>query len=302
MGGLLANLPGLYFLFAHFEQFWFGNLIYPSLNTAFYEEIGNTIAMTTETKLIYLWYRILRHHNEILILIMLGIGLVIYLFHNYKNSYRYHSHVLFTLLCLVSILIGCLAATPSQKQYYFMILPFMVLLILQLLSNIKGGKIQIALASIFLITTIISFLTYSPYTMRGHLHGLIQNPHTLEIFEFQDDVNALKQLSQNLNNRKILTLSPLYATNSGLPVYPEFTTGPFAWKTSHLVPEAIAKKQKLPLKNEIKEFIKLNKPAVIFTGQEEYQDRPIISVAKRLNYHPHALPSGNVIWLSTTSP
>ena len=109
---------------------------------------------------------------------------------------------------------------------------------------------------------------------------------------------VIRKLVSPDSNRIILTLSPIYAINAGLSVYSEFTTGPFAWIVSHLIPPDEARKQNLPLKSDIDTFISNNNPGAILTGQEKVQDVPLIDAAKRFEYQPEILPSGNTLWLA----
>jgi hypothetical protein len=99
----------------------------------------------------------------------------------------------------------------------------------------------------------------------------------------------------------VLTLSPLFAIESGLPIYKEFVTGPFAWRVSHLLSEAEAANRGLPLRSRIKSFLEEKRPRAILTGrekEEQSEEITLIRAAQQLGYQPIVGPIGVVIWLS----
>jgi hypothetical protein len=85
----------------------------------------------------------------------------------------------------------------------------------------------------------------------------------------------------------VLTLSPLWAIASGLPIYKEFVTGPFGYRVSHLLSADEAAARRLPWRAGITSFIEAHRPRAILTGQDEERvERPLISAAEELGYHP----------------
>jgi len=298
LAGFIANLPGLYFLFFHFDSFWFGNLTYPQMNTSFYEGIGRQNAMDLPGKFDFFWEKILRRHNEKSILLAMIPALIILLASLQSSKKKYINQSLFGIMTLIFCIIGSVAATPSQRQYYFILFPMAILLTFQLYSLCKHKSLQFILLGIVIALLIISFTTYSPYTMRGRLHGMLLGQETVGIITFNQDIVFLKDRFQASQNRRILTLSPVYPVNAGLDIYPEFATGPFAWKTSHLIDKQLALKQNLPIKENLVSFMIQHSPVGILTGDEKHEDIPLIDAAIQLKYSPEHLPSGNVLWIA----
>ena len=298
LAGSIANLPALYFLLLHFDSFWFGNLIYPQMNMAFYEEIGRTDAMGLLGKIEFFWKKVLRRHNEKLILLAMVPALILFLTSLISSQEKRTNQSLFLIMTLIFSMVGSFAATPSQRQYYFILFPIAILLTLQLYSLCKHRPLQLMLLGTVTAFTFVSFTTYSPYTMRGRLHGMLLGQETVGISTFNQDIFYLKNRFQTSRESKILTLSPVYPVNAGLDIYPQFTTGPFAWKTSHLIDKQRAQKQNLPIKEDLQIFMTQQPPAGILTGDEKQEDIPLIEAAIELNYHPESLPSGNILWVA----
>ena len=96
---------------------------------------------------------------------------------------------------------------------------------------------------------------------------------------------------------EVLTLSPLYAIESGLPICKEFVTGPFAWRVSCLLSDDEAVNRGLPLRSRINSFLKEKHPRAILTGKgEEQLEIPLIKGAQQIGYQPAVTSMGVVIW------
>jgi len=88
----------------------------------------------------------------------------------------------------------------------------------------------------------------------------------------------------------VATLSPLYPLQVGLPVYPEFATGPFAWRVAdHITPElrasyVMAGPQDLP------RLFTDQPPAAILTGFDPALEAPLEDWARANGYRPRPIP------------
>jgi len=67
------------------------------------------------------------------------------------------------------------------------------------------------------------------------VHGLMRPELWIPIRLHKEAENIRAYFDTRSGQGAVLTLSPLYAIESGLPIYKEFITGPFAWRVSHLV-------------------------------------------------------------------
>lgn len=150
-----------------------------------------------------------------------------------------------------------------------------------------------------MVAALISFVYGSPLKSGAFVHEFIR-PESWTPIHLQKEAERIRAYVESRSGEgTVLTLSPLYAIESGLPIYKEFVTGPFAWRVSHLLPEEEAVNRGMPLRSRIKPFLKEKRPLAILTGKENEQlEIPIIREAQQLRYQPMVTSTDVVIWLS----
>ncbi len=100
---------------------------------------------------------------------------------------------------------------------------------------------------------------------------------------------------------KVLTLAPLYALEGGASIYPEFATGPFAWRVSPLVSELDRGRFHIVGSEELSTLIESDPPRAILTGVEDDdadEEVALIAYAEGEAYMPVNLPDESILWLS----
>jgi hypothetical protein len=298
-GGLLANLPAVYFFFTSYEDFLFGNLGYAKLNTIYRQETSFRRAMTFAGKVKYIMGSVFVKPGDLLILVVTLYSLVLFRIDTIRSGARPRFEIVFLMLLLPFVYIGCMAPTPSWYQYYFAAVPFLILLSLYTLSNFRSSAFSEAAGLLFLVAAIIAFIYGSPLTSGSMVHGLVRPESWTPIRLHREAENIRAYIDSRSGEGAILTLFPLYAIESGLTVYKEFATGRFAWRVSHLLSEEEAANRGLPLQSRIKSFLEEKRPRAILTGKEKEQlEAPIIRGAQQLGYQRIVTPTGIVIWLS----
>jgi len=294
IGGLLANVVAIYFFFTSFQDFWFGNIGYASLNTLFKEELSYMLPMTLVSKFTYLIHLFIRTSSEFLVLLACLYSLALFAIDRIRNPERLKFELLFILMLLPFLLFGCLAPSPSWQQYYFTIVPFIMLLSLYALSSRRDKRYPAAIVLPFIL--LVAALNKSDFTI-----DIFTKPQTLSPIELQRESEEIRSyIDVEALGGKILTLSPLYAVSSKLPIYEEFVTGPFAWRVSHLLSEEEAISRGLPLRTRIKTFVKERRPCAILTGKENewWLDKPLNEAAKDVGYYRIETSSGLILWRS----
>ena len=299
IGGLLANGMALYFMITNFQDFWFGNIGYAALNTLYREEMSYTRTMTLVGKFSYLINILFKWPFELLVTLTCIYCLVLSVIDRLSSPGHSSNGLRFTLLCLPFLLVGCLAPTPLWHQYSFVLIPFLLLLGVQALSGRSAKLLSVAAVLPFVLVAVISFWNGSPIATSATA-SVLTRPSVMTPIAIQKDAALLKSyIDPTEPVGKILTLSPLYAVTSMLPIYEEFVTGPFAWRVSHLVPENEALSRGLPLRSRIESFVEQRRPRAILTGKElKKLEIPIIAAAKRYGYQRISTPSGIELWLA----
>jgi hypothetical protein len=298
VGGLLANLPAVYFFFTSYEDFLFGNLGYAKLNTIYRQEMAFSGPLLFAEKVKYLVNSVFAKPGELLILVVTFYSLVLFGIDTIRSAARPRFEILFLLLLLPFVYVGCMAPTPTWYQYYFAPVPFLVLLSLYTLSNLRRPAFSHATGLLLVVVAVSAFIYGSPLKDGSMVRGFMRPESWTPVRLHREANNIRAYIDSRSGDGAVLTLSPLFAIESGLPIYKEFVTGPFAWRVSHLLSEAEATNRGLPLRSQIESFVKEKPPRAILTGGEEKQlEIPLIRVAQQLGYQPIVAPSGVAIWL-----
>lgn len=298
-GCLLTNLAAIFFFFTSCQDFWFGNFSYAKLNTLYREEMFYSRRMTLVGKLKYLIYILIRIPSEYLAMLACLYSLILFIIDKIWIPGRPKFELLFILLSFPFLLLGCFAPTPSWHQYYFVLIPFFMLLGLYALSDCQDKSFSkvIILPYVFLAAITIF---YTCFLTPNFLFNTFTNIKSLAPIKLQRESKILRgYIYSKEREGRVLTLFPLYVVNSKLPIYEEFVTGPFAWRVSHLLSEEKATDRGLPIRSRITSFVKEKRPRAILTGNEIKElEIPLNSAAQSLGYYKTRTPSGIVVWLS----
>jgi hypothetical protein len=300
-GILLANLPAVFFLLTSPEEWWFGNVVYPSLNTLYRDVAGHPVAMDLAGKLVYLATDIVAVPTVLLILVVALYSLVLVAGDARQTGTRPRFEVAFLLLCLPFVYAGVLAPTPSWMQYYFALVPFLLLLGVHAVASLRSVALFEAAVLLLGIAAALS-LPYGSPLLRPDTFRALSSPHTLVALDLHRQGRAIRDYVEAVEgDDEILTLSPLYAVIADLPIYSEFVTGPFGWRVSPLMSRQDALDRGLPVPAEIESFVQERRPRAILTGKEPELDQLIATAAQKLGYEPFTLPSGITVWRRSAS-
>jgi hypothetical protein len=236
--------------------------------------------------------------GELLILVVTLYSLVLWGIDAMRSAARPRFEIVFLLLMLPFVYLGSMAPTPVWYQYYFAPVPFLILLSLYTLSNLRCSAFSEAAGLFLAVAASIAFIYGSPLKSDTMVRGFMRPESWTPIHLQREAQNIRAYVDARSGEGAVLTLSPLYAIESGLPIYKEFVTGPWAWSVSHLLSEEEAANRGLPLRSRIKSFLEEKRPRAILTGKEEERlEIPLIRGAQQLGYQSIVTPTGVVIWL-----
>lgn len=297
LGGLLANLPAIYFCLTNYEQFVFGNLGYPKLGLAYRKEISHAVAMTFLGKMELLVQSVFAQPGDLLILLFASYSLIICGIEMRRRSVRPRREIQLLLLVLIFVFIGCVVPTPGFDQYYFALVPFLLLLAIYALSELRPRFAEAASLSL-VASAFFSTIFSSPLNNIGPIDRFLR-PSSWVPMQVHAEAQWIRNQLNGGPNTTVLTLSPIYAIESGLSIYKEFVTGPFAWRVSHLLPEEQAKARGLPSSSETATLFEERRPDAVLVGKEEKRwELPLIQEAQQRGYQPVTTPAGSVLWES----
>jgi hypothetical protein len=191
--------------------------------------------------------------------------------------------------------------TPTQQQYFFAPLPFLVIIL-----AVAGFEIyQKNRIGLFLTILLVLFALNPGLTITNPLSelGYLSDPSKwtpLQVHEFAGEIKP------NVQTGRILSLIPMIPLEAGYEVYPFTTTGPFIWRTSLLLTPQRRAFYGVVSPEELSSLLDRDPPDGILTGFESPYDgftrndpgtleTPFINYAKEHGYEPMILPATFVL-------
>jgi hypothetical protein len=305
--GIIGAAPSLYSFFTARDAFLFGNFEFPRLRLL---DTADSRAADTAT-----WWRKLRYFfKEIvmldrkdeqfrgsLLLFAVFLGATIPVAWQWLRDRRTTRSfdlrrlpAAFSAVLVLFVSLGCALPTRYQYQHWFIVVPFLALAIAEALPFVTRGAFSWkawAIVAIGLASLLMNGRTYLEpasrllvprewYAIRLHAYGDEMRSHT---------------------TGQVLTLAPAYAIDAGLPIYPEFATGPFAWRLAHLLPPEKRLRFHVIAPADLESFLSKKPPAAILTGVDDDElEEPLISYAKAHGYQQVRLKKKRDLWLKPT--
>jgi hypothetical protein len=152
-----------------------------------------------------------------------------------------------------------------------------------------------------LVLAAIFSVAFSPFSVKpAALLSVFRPGSWFPVRLHQASAEIARHLAaSNSRGTKILTLSPLYAIETRLPIYREFATGQFAWRISHLVSPDDRRRQSLVGPADIEALIEREPPLAILTTSEARSLRePLTQMARNHGYRERELSDGSALWLA----
>ncbi len=293
-GAFLGLLPSIWLFLLSPDPFLFGNLEFPRLRVSDPTNLRVQKTILLSSKLRYFVKEIMRGSWP-LFLVFLVVGVRpgwLWLRHR-----RGSAICAFVLLVLPFALFGCFAPSRYQYQHFFGIVGLLAI------SIAAGGvafaaafpvRRQLAVVSGIIIAAVV---TGGLNKKAKNLYPIVPPP-LAEWFpvDFRQRTSVFKE---HVQHGPVLTLAPAWAIEAGLSVYPEFATGPFAWRSAHLVPVNERQGLDMVAPADLEEFLSRRPPSAILTGYEDKDlEEPLKEYAKRHGYRAVRLDRDRRIWVA----
>jgi hypothetical protein len=205
-------------------------------------------------------------------------------------------------LALPFLLIGCFAPSRYQYQHFYVFIPFVVLgVLLGFIATwahpAARGRMAKLLAILLLcaagnVTT--SAIRKDGWSSLDWVRNSVQPAEWFPVRAHQ----LGQQIRTIVGSGKVLTLAPAWPLEGGCGIYPEFATGPFAWRSAHLMDPARRPLLRLVAPDDLVAFLADDPPAAILTGVEDAAlEEPLIAYAKAHGYSATKLTRKRTLWL-----
>lgn len=289
-GIIIGLLPVLLFI-SDLESFIFNNLGFHNFNTQWRQITDFDGPMSLYSKLQFAYRHLFKTDNLLLLLaISLGFGLLIKNFQSFKDIYKQlPAGTSLTFFLVLIAILTALTPTPTWSHYYSIPISFLFILLIFSLASDSEEKLRInkQLIVIFILASTVyngpSLLTF--ISRSAHQESWVG----LRLHTISKEMRLALTENDISTDRKIASLSPIYALESNLPVYPEFSTGPFLYRIGNLLTAEQRKHFVGTSTNNLDDLFSQAPPAAIIIGSGEDGDltdlnKPLIEYAIANNY------------------
>lgn len=302
LGWLAGFAPAIWYAGQTPEAFWFGNVEYIRLNTHYYRSLPQPPeAMTLAGKLLYFVRLIGLQPGNLLLLatavvFLWPIQVATRAVAAAAGGQAAAGHRMWLLFLLAGFaFVGALAATPSQWQYFYPLMP------LAALAAINGLAVQpfgaqrrrvIWLLAAALLALVLALPSYVP--------GLARLWRPAEWSAWRVHTRSA-ELATLVDGGRVLTLAPLYPLESNTPIEPALATGPFAWRVADQVTAERRRRLGLLSPADLPVYWTQEPPRAVLVGAKEddaAEEIPLIDQARSHGYVPVVLADGTTLWLS----
>jgi hypothetical protein len=297
-GAALGLAPSAYFFFAHHEAFVFDNVQFPRLRLL--DPENSRIRKTMS------WWRKARYFFKEIVLpswpLFTAFALIAVAPAIQWWKQRSHATLPFALLGLAIpfALLGCFAPSRYQYQHFYgviMLVGFAVAYGIAALTTFRS-RMSLALLLLAIVSTGSALLGFYDRKISAREYfnvALLIRPEEWFPRRALATGNAVKA---HVPSGPILTLAPAWPLEAGLSIYPEFATGPFAWRSARFVEPANRSRLGFVAPDDLPSFLRRRPPAAIWTGWEEPElEKEFISFAGANSFSPVRLTKGRILWL-----
>jgi hypothetical protein len=287
IGGIIGALPVLLYLaadparfLAHVVGFHTGPHVAYWQGQSGDEEAALSIA--DKVKLAYqLWFS---GANLFLVFVVLLVFLQLVLAKGTRSllGVLTSGSVLTALGALVLAIVLSFLPTPSFPQYYAPPLICLLLLFTLIYGELDAGS-RLRLEPALIAAAVLTLFVNSPRLLES-LPKLASPRHWAVMRTHEDGVAIAKAMAASGAQGKIVTLAPIYPLEANLPVYPEFGTGPFAYRVADLAPATLRGYYKTTSPSTVEAFLAADPPAALLLGFDDELEEPLLRFAQAHNY------------------
>ncbi len=288
-GGAIANLPSIYFCLTSGDNFRFAQFGYRTLNRLYLKETAPGFDPGLAIKLQQLLQDLRADLPSAAIFVIALLGISLLAVDAFRGRAKVTRETWFLAALLPFLFIGSLAPKPVHEQYWFQLLPFLLLLGLLALGQVQARLLSIFGGAVLLLFAVLSLPKHPNFDKLRQRKGWTPHRVARAAAEIRD---ALPR-----NDEPVLTLSPIYLIEAGLPFVSEFATGPFAWRVSHFVSSAEAARRKMPWAPGIVDFLRTQPLRGVVTGKDHPKhENELVAALQAAGYRATPTADGALVW------
>jgi hypothetical protein len=295
----VALLPSFYFLVAHREAFLFDNFTFPRLAALDPDNERAQKTMKLANKVRFLVKEV-ASRSWPLIGLYLALGVVPIL--QACKHRRLGGGAFFSVLLALAVVAGCFAPSRYQYQHFYAV---SVVCALGIVYRCKEGiltywerRIVMVGMGVVAVIAVVGYLSPDRASgWRAYLSARAMRDPAVWFTNKYRTQNAVLQRYIPVEGR-VLTLAPAAVLAANRKIYPEFATGPFAWRGAKYVLPALRSRYRFVGPDDLEEMLRIRPPAGILTGVEEEElEGPLVAYAEAHSFTKVELPKRRVLWL-----
>ncbi len=288
----VALLPAIALFAAAPSTFFFDNVSYNGPINLRFRQSTAPAEIAFSYKLLFPIRLLVRSPGNLLLVLFFAVfGCWLPWRHGWRNYLRDRTSL--SILVLVPfILLGAVIPSPSYRQYYYAIAPFLLLGAIFGVAHFWNTPAQEK--KIFGLLFSLIAISSLEFAWEFREPGLFARPDLWPVFRLHEQGLKIRRLA---GSGPVLTLAPISPLEGGCRIYKEFCTGSFAWRAAPFVEEADQKRFAMIGGKNFEDFL-VEKPPAILTGYESrLLEKPLIDYAERNAYAKVRLSKRGILWL-----
>ena len=262
-----ASIPAVIIAAVAPQHFLYSNVVYIRLNTIYYHEMGYRLNMTIISKLQSFLGMLQQSPVDIILYGALAFFAV-------AASVRYvKTPSAASLLDLalggfaLALALSAFAPTPTQPQYFFAPLPFLLVILGVLIARLERMNLYAGLAAPAIALVALFATTRIPNPVAEI--AFLSRPSQWTAVQIHDFDVSLKQY---VHDGRFLSLLPMLPLEAGYDVYPFTAAGSFPWRTSLLLTPERRLQYGVTSPEELSQLLQDDPPSGILTKLESTND------------------------------
>jgi 4-amino-4-deoxy-L-arabinose transferase-like glycosyltransferase len=293
--GALLGLAPLIWLFAIApDQTIFNNFEFSRVNILYRFATGEPRTMTLLKKGRYFWKEVVRPEFP------LATVLAICAFFWWRAKHRGGDRLWLTAFAAVLpfVFIGCFAPSPLFYQYFYALVPFVILIAVFAAAAIWNEAPALRSPAAILLVCVAMAVVLGARKFSS-VAGLFSPADWTPI---ERHVEA-QPLREKVLPGRVLTLAPLHALEAGFKIYPPFSTGSFAWRVAPYIAAERRHRLRIVSEAELESFLRDEPPTAIILGYEKEGEEALAAYATSHGFHPQAFGEDDAtLWLRLPPP
>jgi hypothetical protein len=307
-GIILGLLPVAALALLGRAGFYFGNAVYPVLNSVYRGLLFHWFGNALIGKMVYLREELLPN-PAVASLLFGSVGMsLIAAVRSLRTGRRLPIGIPLAVGFWLLLAVGSLAPTPLWYQYFYAPVPFLILALVLSASALADVEWRQAVpGAVFGLVVVVSA---AAGWSRMAILSRLADPSSWIPVEVH---HAGKVLAGRVKEGRVLTLGPIVPLEGGLQIFPEFAAGPFTWRVAHLLSPERRDRYGVVSYQDFSAYLESDPPSAIAVGfeaknegfvrgEEGGVEDPLRTYARENGYTPISLdadftPEPIILWV-----